>query len=106
MDDNQGAASAETRTPNWHRAKIAQKRVRMKEGDRGGPAGTWSHLLGRINHRVHNDFVARFPSVLACFYHSMPGKVCLTGGFNSRAWPYPRRSLGQIAVRRTAEPGR
>jgi len=29
-DANQVAAPTETRTPNWHRAKIAQLRVRME----------------------------------------------------------------------------
>jgi len=32
------AAPAETRTPNMHREKIAQKECGWKDGDRGGPA--------------------------------------------------------------------
>jgi hypothetical protein len=36
--DYQVAAAAEMSTPNLHRAKIAQKECRWKDGDRGGPA--------------------------------------------------------------------
>jgi len=43
--DSQVAAPAEMRTPNWHRAKIAQQSVRMKGwrqrqlGSNGKPRG-------------------------------------------------------------------
>jgi hypothetical protein len=38
--DNQVAAPAELRTPNWQRAKIAHKDCGWKDGDRGGSART------------------------------------------------------------------
>jgi hypothetical protein len=37
-DANQVAAPNESRTPNWHRAKIAQLRVRMEGWRQGGLA--------------------------------------------------------------------
>jgi len=40
---NQVAAPTETRTPTKHRANIAHKRVRMKDGERGGLA-EWEQI--------------------------------------------------------------
>jgi hypothetical protein len=37
-DDNQVAAPTATRTPHWHRAKIAHQECGWKGGDRGGSA--------------------------------------------------------------------
>jgi hypothetical protein len=37
-DDYQVAAPTETRTPHWHRAKIAHQGCGWKGGDRGGSA--------------------------------------------------------------------
>src|SRR5882762_2591713 len=45
--DYQAAAPAETRTPNLHRAKIAQKECGWKDGDRGGSAQTQKPPTGR-----------------------------------------------------------
>jgi len=51
--ENQVAAPAETRTPNWHRAnKIAQPRVRM-EGWRQWRLGGRKNLVQEKNERTH-----------------------------------------------------
>src|SRR6266852_1614860 len=49
--DNQVAATAETRTPNLHRAKIAHRRVRM-EGWRQWQLGGREKLVQRKNKRT------------------------------------------------------
>jgi len=57
--DYQVAAPAEMRTPNWHRAKIAQKECGWKDGDRGGSARMQKTLIGR---KKKNRFDAHLPS--------------------------------------------
>jgi len=49
--DNQVAAPAETRTPNLHRAKIAQQECGWKGGDSGDSAA--KTLSNEKNHRTH-----------------------------------------------------
>jgi hypothetical protein len=49
----QVAAPAETRTPNWHRAKTSLiKECGWKGGDSGNSAGE-KHLVQRKNERTH-----------------------------------------------------
>jgi hypothetical protein len=48
--DNQVAAPAETRTPNWHRAKIAHRECGWKGGDSGDSARRESCLTKMKNH--------------------------------------------------------
>ena len=50
--DTQVAAPAETRTPNWHRAKIAHKRVRMEGWRQRRPSSQEDHSTNKGNYKT------------------------------------------------------
>ena len=50
--DSQVAAPTETRTPNWHRAKIAHQRVRMEGWRQRRPGSKEDHSTTKGNYKT------------------------------------------------------